>query len=56
MEVLDLPANSPSLTPWENVFGIPARRFYAGNRQIPTMAELRAAIGEAWEEMSWDDI
>lgn len=54
--VLGWPAISPDLNPVENVFGILARRLYAGNRQFSTVAELRAAILEAWEEVSWDDI
>ena len=40
----------------ENVFGILARRLYTGNRQFSTVAELRAAILEVWEEVTWDDI
>lgn len=54
--VLDWPAISPDLNPVENVFGILARRLYAGNRQFATATELRAAILEAWEEVTWDDI
>ncbi|RYY42253.1 MAG: hypothetical protein EOO06_21400 [Chitinophagaceae bacterium] len=54
--VIDWPAMSPDLNPVENVFGILARRLYSGNRQFSTVSELRAAILEAWDEVSWDDI
>jgi hypothetical protein len=54
--VFHWPAISPDLNPMETVFGTLARRLYAGNRQFSSVAELRAAILEAWEEVSWDDI
>ncbi|RYY67865.1 hypothetical protein EON63_25385 [archaeon] len=50
--ILDWPAISPDLDPIENVFGILARRLYAGNRQFSTVAELRVAILEAWGEVT----
>jgi len=53
---LDWPVKSPDLSPIENVFGILARRLYAGNRQFSTVTELRAAIIKAWEKVAWKDI
>ena len=35
----------------ENAWGILARRVYANNRQYKTVAELKAAVIDAWNEL-----
>lgn len=52
IELLGSPTSSPDLNPTENVFGVLARRVYANNRQFSTVDGLRAAIEEAWTNMT----
>ncbi len=50
--LLNWPACSPDCNPIENLWGILVRRVYAHNRQFLTVCDLKAAILEAWAEIS----
>lgn len=47
--VMSWPPYSPDLNPIENIWGILARRVYAGGKQFNTIAELQAAVIHCWE-------
>jgi hypothetical protein len=49
MTVLDWPAKSPDLNPIENMWGVLARRVYAGGRQFQSRKELIRVILREWE-------
>lgn len=51
VEVLEWPARSPDLNPIENLWGILARKVYAGGRQFGTVQELEVAVRTAWREI-----
>lgn len=50
--VMDWPALSPDLNPIENIWGLMARRVYAGNRQFSTLDELETAVFDCWSSIS----
>jgi hypothetical protein len=54
VNVLDWPSCSPDLNPIENVWGILVRCVYADNRQFQNVADLRAAVMDAWDQISHD--
>uniref|UniRef100_A0A915EHQ0 Peptidase M12B domain-containing protein n=1 Tax=Ditylenchus dipsaci TaxID=166011 RepID=A0A915EHQ0_9BILA len=54
--LLDWPACSPDLNIMENLWGILVRRIYHSNRQFGNVEELEAAIMEAWQQISLEDI
>lgn len=49
IELLWWPARSPDLNPVENIWGILVRRIYADGKQYNSVAELKVAVSEAWE-------
>ncbi|GBO33096.1 hypothetical protein AVEN_120006-1, partial [Araneus ventricosus] len=51
MNVMEWPALSPDLNPKENVWGILIRAVYANDRQFQSVAELKVAIIEAWDNI-----
>ena len=51
INVLSWPACSPDLNVLENAWGILARRVYTNNRQFQTVAQLKMAVVEAWNEL-----
>jgi len=53
---LDWPAKSPDLNPIENVWGILARRVYAGGRQFSTPEELISTIKVEWEKIDQSEL
>ncbi|KAG3077070.1 hypothetical protein PI124_g20162 [Phytophthora idaei] len=51
IHVLDWPARSPDLNPIENLWSIVSRRVYANDKQYSSVAELTAALYEAWDSI-----
>ena len=45
------PARSPDLNPVENIWEIIVRRIYADQKQYNSVAELKVAVSECWEDM-----
>jgi transposase len=45
---VDWPSRSPDLNPIENVWGIMARRVYAGGKQYSCLRDLKVAITRCW--------
>ena len=56
ISVLAWPPCSPDLNVLENAWGILARRVYANNRQYQTVAQLKLAVVEAWNELDMNII
>lgn len=56
IDVMAWPALSPDLNPIENLWGILARRVYAGGRQYLNAATLKNAIYEEWSHLTLQDI
>ncbi|GBM06054.1 hypothetical protein AVEN_49435-1 [Araneus ventricosus] len=48
---MEWPALSPDLNPEENVWGILSRAVYANDTQFQSVAELKAVIIEAWDNI-----
>ena len=51
INVLSWPPCSTDLNILENAWGILARRVYANNRQYQSVAQLKVAVVEAWNEL-----
>uniref|UniRef100_A0A915MVI3 Tc1-like transposase DDE domain-containing protein n=1 Tax=Meloidogyne javanica TaxID=6303 RepID=A0A915MVI3_MELJA len=56
INILSWPACSPDLNVLENAWGMLARRVYANNRQFQTVAHLKMAVIEAWNELDMNYI
>ena len=54
--LLGWPANSPDLSPIENVFGVLSRAVYADNHQFSTVRELEEKIVACWDNLSQESI
>ena len=52
VNLMEWPPYSPDLNPMENLWGILSRKVYANGRQFLNLIELKAAILEAWDEIS----
>ena len=48
IDCLKWPANSPDLSPIENLWGVLARAVYKNGRQFKKKDELRKCVFEAW--------
>lgn len=51
--LLMLPARSPDCKPIENLRDILARRFYANQRQLDNVDDLKEAIAYEWVRIRW---
>jgi hypothetical protein len=56
IEVIDWPARSPDLNPFENLWATMALRVYRDGKQYDDMAELRQAVLAAWDSITLDEI
>lgn len=54
IELLWWPARSPDLNPVENIWGIIVRQIYANKKQYNSIAELKVAVSEAWENFEME--
>ncbi|CAF3449138.1 unnamed protein product [Rotaria socialis] len=50
------PSSSPDLNPIENLWGILARKVYAGGKQFRTKEQLKTTITKSWEEISIEQL
>ncbi|KUF99275.1 4-aminobutyrate aminotransferase [Phytophthora nicotianae] len=48
VNVLDRPSKSPDLNPIENLWSIISRKVYGNGKQFDSVAQLKAALFEAW--------
>ncbi|CAF4662856.1 unnamed protein product, partial [Rotaria socialis] len=56
INVLPWPSLSPDLNPMENLWGILARKVYAGGKQFRTKEQLKTTIIKFWEEISIEQL
>ncbi|CAF1535359.1 unnamed protein product [Adineta steineri] len=56
INVLPWPSLSPDLNPIENLWGILARKVYAGGKQFRTKEQLTTTIIKSWEEISIEQL
>ena len=56
INVLPWPSLSPDLNPIENLWGILARKVYAGGKQFRSKEQLKTAILKSWEEISIEQL
>ena len=53
---MEWPSLSPDLNPMENMWAKMVKKMYTGGKQYVNTAELKKAILEAWNEISFDEI
>lgn len=51
LEIMEWPAYSPDLNPIENLWGVLARRVYAGGKQFSSIEYLKISVIRCWEEI-----
>ena len=56
VDLLPWPANSPDLSPIENLWGIITRHVYHGKPRYESFAALKAAVSNAWYSLSYDEV
>ncbi|CAF3604407.1 unnamed protein product [Rotaria socialis] len=56
INVLPWPLLSPDLNSIENLWGILARKVYAGGKQFRSKEQLKTAILKSWEEISIEQL
>lgn len=56
LDLLPWPAHSPDLNPIENLWGLLARKVYAGGRQFSTVQALKDQIVKSWDEIELKDL
>ncbi|CAM4841506.1 unnamed protein product [Rotaria magnacalcarata] len=56
INVLPWPSLSPDLNPIENLWGILARKVYAGGKQFRTKEQLKTTIIKSWEEITIEQL
>ena len=56
IDLLDWPALSPDLNPIENVWGSMTRRVYEGGKQYESIAALKRAVKQAWDEIPTQEL
>ncbi|CAM4954025.1 unnamed protein product, partial [Rotaria socialis] len=50
------PSLPPDLNPIENLWGILAKKVYAGGKQFRTKEQLKTTLTKSWEEISIEQL
>ena len=53
---MEWPAFSPDLNPVENIWAILSHSVYANGKQYDNVADLKTAIFQAWDNVTFDTI